>query len=122
NRMYQHEPSLSQLDYDWTGFEWIDPNDWEHSVLSYIRKASDPKDYLVIVCNFTPVVREGYRVGVPELCTYTEVLNSDSAYYYGSNVGNGLGLQAQSGTWQQQPCFVEMTLPPLAIVVLRPQR
>ena len=91
NALYRREPALSEQDYDWTGFEWIDANDWEHSVLGYIRKAKDPKDHLVVVANFTPVVHEGYRVGVPEQCLYREVLNSDSEHYFGSNVGNGLG-------------------------------
>jgi 1,4-alpha-glucan branching enzyme len=122
NRLYIAEPALYQQDYTWHGFEWIDPNDWEHSVIAYIRRADDPEDYLVIVANFTPVVREGYRVGVPELCMYREVLNSDSEHYFGSNVGNGLGLPAQPLQWQSQPCSVVMTLPPLAIVILRPDR
>jgi 1,4-alpha-glucan branching enzyme len=122
NRLYVTEPALYEQDYDWTGFEWIDPNDWEHSVLAFIRRAKDPHDYLVVVANFTPVVREGYRVGVPDLTTYREVLNSDSEFYYGSNVGNGLGLPAQRLKWQQQPFSVELTLPPLAIVVLRPEK
>jgi 1,4-alpha-glucan branching enzyme len=122
NRLYQSDAALWELDYEWMGFEWIDPNDWEHSVLSYIRRAADPTDYLVVVCNFTPVVREGYRLGVPEPCRYREVLNSDSDYYFGSNAGNGLGLPAQPFRWQQQPYSIEITLPPLACVILRPDR
>jgi 1,4-alpha-glucan branching enzyme len=121
NRLCVTEPALYEQDYDWTGFEWIDPNDWEHSVLAFIRRAKDPQDYLVIVANFTPVVREGYRVGVPELTTYREVLNSDSELYHGSNIGNGLGLPAQPLRWQQQPFSIELTLPPLGIVILRPE-
>ncbi len=120
--LYQAEPALYEVDYEWTGFEWIDANDWEHSVLSYIRRAADPQDYLIVVANFTPVVREGYRIGVPELCTYREVLNSDSAYYYGSNVGNALGLEAQDLQWQSQPYSIEITLPPLAVVILKPDK
>ena len=122
NRLYKSEPALYELDYDWTGFEWIDPNDWEHSAVAFIRKAKDPKDHLIVVANFTPVVREGYRVGVPELCTYREVLNSDSERYFGSNVGNGRACPAQEVKWQSQPYSIEMTLPPLAIVVLKPVR
>ena len=87
-----------------------------------IRKAKDPKDHLVVVANFTPVVHEGYRVGVPEQCLYREVLNSDSEHYFGSNVGNGLGLPAQPQKWQSQPYSIEVTLPPLAIVILKPER
>jgi 1,4-alpha-glucan branching enzyme len=122
NALYTREPSLYELDYDWTGFEWIDPDDWERSVLAYIRKAKNATDHLIVACNFTPVVREGYRIGVPELCTYREVLNSDSEHYFGSNVGNGLGLPAQQLSWQSQPYSVEITLPPLGIVVLKPAR
>ena len=121
NRLYTSEPCLHQNDYDWSGFEWIDANDWEHSVLSYIRRASDRADYMIMVANFTPVVREGYRVGVPDLCTYVEVLNSDSEIYGGSNVGNALGLPAQQLKWQSQPYSIEMTLPPLSVVILRPE-
>jgi 1,4-alpha-glucan branching enzyme len=122
NALYQREPALWELDYEWTGFEWIDANDWEHSVVSYIRKAADQQNYLIVVCNFTPAVREGYRVGVPEMCTYREVLNSDSEFYFGSNVGNGFGLPAQQFKWQSQPYSIEMTLPPLACVILKPDR
>ncbi len=103
NAVYRREPALSEQDYDWTGFEWIDANDWEHSAISFIRKAKDPKDHLIVVANFTPVVREGYRVGVPEQCTYKEILNSDSEYYFGSNAGNGLGLPAQDRSGRPSP-------------------
>jgi len=122
NGFYQAEPALWELDYDWTGFQWIDPNDWEHSALSYIRLAKNKQDFVIVACNFTPVVREGYRLGVPENCTYKEVLNSDSQYYYGSNVGNGLGLQAQELNWQSQSYSIEVTLPPLSCIILKPQR
>jgi 1,4-alpha-glucan branching enzyme len=122
NALYRREPALSEQDYDWTGFEWIDANDWEHSAVSFMRKAKDPQDYLIVVANFTPVVREGYRVGVPELCMYKEILNSDAERYFGGNVGNGLGLPAQPQKWQTQPYSIEVTLPPLAIVILKPER
>ena len=122
NRFYAAEPALYQEDCSWKGFEWIDPNDWEHSVISFIRRATDPQDHLVVVCNFTPVPHEGYRVGVPELRTYREVLNSDAERYFGSNVGNAPGLPAQELQWQSQPYSVEMTLPPLGMVILKPER
>jgi 1,4-alpha-glucan branching enzyme len=122
NGFYQAEPALWELDYDWTGFQWIDPNDWEHSTLSYIRLAKDKQDFVIVACNFTPVIREGYRLGVPENCIYEEVLNSDSHYYYGSNIGNGLGLPAQKLKWQSQPFSIEVTLPPLSCIILKPQR
>ncbi len=122
NRVYRNEPSLYEQDYDWNGFEWIDANDSENSVFSFVRRATDPTDYLVVVANYTPVVRYGYRIGVPEAVHYRELLNSDSQYYFGSNVGNGLGLQAEQRPWQTQPCSLVLTLPPLALVVLKPER
>ncbi len=76
----------------------------------------------MVVCNFTPVVRQAYRVGVPALTTYKELLNSDSEYYFGSNVGNAGALQAEAVNWQTQPYSVTMTLPPLGVVVLKPER
>ena len=121
NALYKAEPSLYEQDYDWHGFEWIDANDWENSALAYIRRAVDPRDHLVVVCNFTPVVRHGYRVGVPSLTTYREVLNSDSEFYFGSNVGNAGALQAEAVNWQTQPYSMTMTLPPLSVVVFKPE-
>ena len=82
----------------------------------------EPRNFHGHYTDFTPVVREGYRVGVPELCTYKEALNSDSERYFGSNVGNGVGLPAQAQTWQTQPYSIELTLPPLAILILKPER
>jgi 1,4-alpha-glucan branching enzyme len=122
NRVYRSEPSLYEQDYDWQGFEWIDANDWENSALAYLRRATNADDHVVVVCNFTPVVRHGYRVGVPEKTTYKELLNSDSEYYFGSNVGNAGALQAEDARWQSQPYSVTMTLPPLSVVVLKPER
>jgi 1,4-alpha-glucan branching enzyme len=122
NGLYVTSPALYELDYDWTGFEWIDPSDWEHSIVSYIRRAKDPQDYFVVVANFTPVVREGYRVGVPEPVTYREALNSDSEHYFGSNVGNGAGVTAEQMPWHNQPWSISLSLPPLGIVILRPER
>ncbi len=122
NRFYRAEPALYQLDYDWKGFEWIDPNDWEQSVISYIRRARDPQDHLVVVANFTPVVREGYRLGVPEAIRYREALNSDAAVYFGSDVRLAAAPAAEAVKWQTQPYSLQLTLPPLAIVILRPDR
>jgi 1,4-alpha-glucan branching enzyme len=121
NKLYADEPALHQQDYDWQGFEWIDANDWEHSVISYLRKGKDRDDFLLVAANFTPVVREGYRLGVPALGNYREILNSDSAGYFGSNVTNRLAIPAQTVKWQTQPYSIEVTLPPLAIVIFRPE-
>ena len=121
-RFYASEPALYQQDYDWKGFEWIDPNDWEHSVISYIRRAKDALDYLIVAANFTPVVREGYRLGVPEPIAYREALNSDAAAYFGGNIRVEGELRAEAVKWQTQPCSITLTLPPLAVVILRPVR
>ena len=122
NRFYRSEPALYQVDHNPGGFEWIDFGDWERSVIVYLRKAEDPSDHLVVVCNFTPVPREGYRIGVPEHCFYAEVLNSDADIYWGSNVGNQGGFRSDPIPWQGQPCSLNLTLPPLAICVFKPVR
>ena len=121
-QFYVSEPALYQQDYDWKGFEWIDPNDWEHSVISYIRRAKDPLDYLLVVANFTPVVHQGYRLGVPEPITYREALSSDAAAYFGGNIRVEGELRAEAVKWQSQPYSITLTLPPLAVVILRPVR
>ena len=82
----------------------------------------DPRDLLLCVCNFTPVPRQGYRVGVPAGGFYTEVLNSDSSTYGGSNVGNSGGVMSEPVRWHGQPNSVVMSLPPLAVVWLRAER
>jgi 1,4-alpha-glucan branching enzyme len=121
NQFYAAEPALFEQDCERMGFEWIDASDWEHSVISYIRRASDRHDYLVVVANFTPIVQHGYRLGVPEWMAYREVLNSDAAQYDGSDVRNEGALPADEIRWQSQPYSLEITLPPLAVVVLRPE-
>ena len=122
NRLYRREPALYQVDFQSQGFEWIDCNNYDDSVLTYIRRAADPADFLVVACNFTPVPRQHYRMGVPEGGWYEELLNTDSAYYGGSNVGNALGVNAEPRESHGRPFSVELTLPPLAVVVLKPRR
>jgi 1,4-alpha-glucan branching enzyme len=120
NRLYQSEPALCTTDHVAEGFEWIDFHDWEHSIIAYVRKAKDPADHLVVVCNFTPVPREGYRLGVPGQRFYEEILNSDSEIYWGSNMGNRGGFESEPTPWQGQPYSLELTLPPLAVCVFKP--
>jgi len=122
NRLYCREPALYERDSDPAGFEWIDLHDWEHSIISYIRRAAHPADYLVIVCNFTPVPREGYRIGVPEHCLYREVFNSDALIYGGSNMGNRGGFWSEALPWQGRPYSLNLTVPPLSVCVFKPQR
>ena len=87
-----------------------------------MRKGKDPSDYVIVACNFTPVPRTAYRIGVPELCAYDEVFNSDSMFYAGSNAGNGAGLVAEPIEHHARAQSLEVVLPPLAAVVLKPRR
>jgi 1,4-alpha-glucan branching enzyme len=122
NRLYVREPALHQRDFDWDGFEWIDCHNYDNSTLSFLRKAKDGRDFIVVACNFTPVTRTMHRLGVPEQCWYEEILNSDSTYYTGTNLGNGPGVMAQPQESHGRPFSIEITLPPLAAVYLKPRR
>jgi len=121
NQIYRKEAALHEVDFDPSGFEWIDCHDHEDSTLAYLRRASRPDDFLVIACNFTPVPRIGYRLGVPKLCWYEEISNSDSTYYAGSNLGNGPGVMARSQPGHGRPYSVEVTLPPLGVTIFKPR-
>jgi 1,4-alpha-glucan branching enzyme len=122
NGLYRREPALHQVDFEGHGFEWLDCHNADDSVLSYIRKAKDPRDYVIVVCNFTPVVRQGHRLGVPECCFYEEIFSSDSSFYAGSNVGNYPGVTAIDQPSHGRPASVSLTLPPLSTIVLKPRR
>lgn len=122
NQLYRSQPALYQVDFESPGFEWIDCHHYDLSVLTFVRRAKDPKDFLVVACNFTPVPRLNYRMGVPEKCWYQEISNGDSQYYAGSNVGNFPGKQADDLAWNGRPYSIEITLPPLATVVFQPMR
>jgi 1,4-alpha-glucan branching enzyme len=122
NHLYRATPALYQRDFRPDGFEWIDLHDAERSVLSFIRRGDDEKRFVVVVCNFTPSVQHGYRVGVPQPGVYVERINTDSAHYGGSNVGAPFGeITAQETTHetasQGRPYCIELTLPPLATVI-----
>ena len=119
NALYRHQPALYQLDTEPAGFAWIDCADWEQSVVSFVRRARDPEDFVVVVCNFTPVPRHAYRVGVPAPGYYRELLNTDAADYGGSNLGNAGGGWAAPTPWQGQPHALTLTLPPLAVLMLK---
>jgi 1,4-alpha-glucan branching enzyme len=118
NHLYQQEAALHEDDFEWTGFTWIDANDSDNSVFSFVRNAKSSSQFVVVVSSFTPVVREGYRVGVPEPGTYHEILNSDSQHYWGSNVGNG-GVVAENMPFHGFDYSVVLTLPPLATIYLK---
>lgn len=120
NHLYKKEKSLWEVDFEWPGFEWIDTHDWEDSIISYIRRAKESSNYTIGAFNFTPVPRTNYRIGVPECRVYKEILNSDSNIYWGSNVGNNGGIQSENIPWQGKPCSINITIPPLGAIILKP--
>jgi len=119
NRFYRSEPAMHELDNRPEGFEWIDCHDADSSVLIFLRKGMSGQDFVVCVCSFTPVVRQGYRVGLPGPGYWTEVLNSDAGCYGGSNVGNNGGVHAEAMQWHGRPYSAPLTLPPLAVVFFK---
>ena len=119
NRVYRQESALHQVDFHYSGFEWIDFHDKVSSVIAFIRKSNEEKEKIIVVCNFTPVPRQNYRVGVPDGGLYREILNSDSSYYEGSNIGNIGEIQAESISCHNRKFSLNLTLPPLAVVFLK---
>lgn len=122
NQFYLEQPALYELDFDPRGFQWIEANDSDQSVFTYMRFAENPDDFLVIACNFTPVPRHNYRVGVPRPGYYKEMLNSDAETYGGGNVGNLGGVQTDLVAWHAHPQSLNLTIPPLGIVILKWQK
>ncbi len=122
NRLYRAEPALYEVDFHHAGFEWIDFHDVEGSIISFLRRAENPADFLMFVCNFTPVPRYNYRIGVPEEGFYEEILNTDSELFGGSNVGNGGLVSSEPALAHGRPASVSLTLPPLGVLVFRPRR
>ncbi len=119
NRIYVSEPALHEVDFSWEGFQWIDFHDVDNSIVSFIRTARDQNDSVLVVANFTPVVRKGYLVGVPAPGFYRELLNSDAACYGGSNTINFDGVSSESTPCQGQPHLIMLTLPPLGVIFLK---
>ncbi len=119
NRLYQTEPALHEIDDSWEGFQWLEARDSDNSTLSFLRRGRKPGNELVVCCNFTPIPRYNYRIGVPRPGFYTEVLNSDAGEYWGSNLGNLGGRQSDEWAWGEQPYSISLTLPPLSTIILR---
>ncbi len=120
NQLYRRVPALHQLDCDPAGFQWIDAGNAEQSVLIYLRKGMENTPPVVVVVNFTPMVREHFRIGVPVDGLWQEMLNTDSEIYGGSNVGNYGTVSASGHSWHGQPASLELTLPPLAALIISP--
>jgi len=120
NRAYRSEPALYERDFANEGFEWVDLHDWESSIVSYLRFATDRHDCVLVVCNFTPVPRANYRVGVPHGGYWREILNSDAALYGGSGQGNLGGVEAGPTGAHGRYHSLTLQLPPLSIMVFKP--
>jgi 1,4-alpha-glucan branching enzyme len=118
NKHYSALPALHTLDFDHQGFAWIDCHDTDQSIISYIRRGLD-NSFVLIVLNFTPVLRDNYRIGVPQTGRYHELFNSDADCYGGSDRGNGAGLQTENIAWMHHEQSLVITLPPLAGLILK---
>ena len=122
NALYKSQPALYEVDFQWWGFEWIDFHDSENSIISFVRRAKRRDDYLVFVCNFTPRPHKDYRIGFPEAGLHREIFNSDAGMFGGSNVGNGGAVLAQATASHGRPASATLIIPPLAVVVFKPDR
>ncbi len=121
NHTYTSEPALHEVETSWEGFAWIDLSDVDNSVISFQRRARNPDDHIVVICNFTPVPRPGYRVGLPARREYFERLNSDWMEFGGSGLANPEAIQAEPIGWQSCPFSAPVNLPPLGVVMLKPR-
>jgi 1,4-alpha-glucan branching enzyme len=119
NTHYKSEPALYHFSFNQSGFEWIDYSDRENSVMAYQRKSDKKEDLLIVICNFTPEVRSHYRIGVPFRGKWREVFNSDNLKYGGAGVLNPGELVTSPIKYHNQDYSVSLTLPPLAITVLK---
>jgi 1,4-alpha-glucan branching enzyme len=121
NTLYRGQRALHELDFDSGGFAWVDCSDYQRSVISFLRRGRNPAEPLLFVCNFTPAVRQNYRIGVPQQGFWKEVLNSDAPLYGGSGQGNFGGCDSVPLPLHGHPFSLNMTLPPLGVVVCQPE-
>jgi 1,4-alpha-glucan branching enzyme len=121
NRLYKDLPQLHESDFSHTGFEWIDFADSDNSIVAFMRRTPGASVPLVVAANFTPVPRKGYRIGAPVAGTYRVLFNSDSEAYGGGNMGSGNSVVAEPTNYQGRPFSLCLTLPPLAVVYLKPE-
>lgn len=119
NALYRREPALHVIDFEWQGFEWLRADDTAHSVVAFLRRGAQPEDQVVVVCNWTPVVRDDYWVRVPRVGAYEELINTDADHYGGSNVDNNGIVDTQLGDDGQ--AYLRLRLPPLAVLLLKPR-
>jgi 1,4-alpha-glucan branching enzyme len=119
NRFYRAHPALYEVDFHYSGFEWVDFRDAENSIIAFTRRAESAAESLMFCCNFTPMVRSGYDFGVPSEGFYQELFNSDAEIFGGSNLGNAGGVMAKPVPRHGRKYSVAVTLPPLAVVVFK---
>ena len=119
NRLYRAEPAMHEVDFHWSGFEWVDFHDVDHSIIAFLRRAENPDDFLLFCCNFTPVPHQRYRFGVPSAGFYKEVFNTDAEMFGGSNMGNAAGVASDPVNSHGRDQSILVTLPPLAVVVFK---
>ena len=119
NQFYTAEKALWEIDFDWQGFEWIDCQDYEQSIISFMRKGKDKDDFIIVICNFTPIVRDMYRIGVPENGAYEELFNSDWEVFGGSGQANSGLIQTENVEWHNRAFSINLRLPPLATIYLK---
>jgi 1,4-alpha-glucan branching enzyme len=118
NRTYRSRPALFLEDFSPAGFEWIDANDSDKSMISYLRRGGNANEMIAVVCNFTPVPRHNYRIGVPFGGTWQEILNSDATLYGGSGQGNMGSVETAPVPFHGRPSSLTLTVPPLGVVFL----
>ncbi|WP_298221688.1 1,4-alpha-glucan branching protein GlgB [Flavobacterium sp.] len=119
NALYKSNPALHEKQFSPEGFEWINYSDHQNAVMSYIRKGNNPKEDLIVVCNFTPVVRENYRIGLPKKGKLTQIFNSDETQYGGSGVSNPKAIKIEAEPWNGREFSAALVLPPLSVVVFK---
>jgi 1,4-alpha-glucan branching enzyme len=119
NKLYRETPALYELDCEGCGFEWVEGNDFENSCLTFIRHGKRSEEALVVACNFTPVPRYNYRIGVNQSGIYEEVFNSDAFIYGGSGVCNTGDIQTEEPGWNFKEYALQVVLPPLSVVCFR---
>ena len=122
NQLYRSQPALYEVDFTYRGFEWIDFHDGDNSIVAFVRRAKRPEDYLVFVCNFTPMPHLKYRLGFPEAGLHHELFNSDAEMFGGSNLGNGGSVMAEGTSSHGRPASAAIVIPPLGVVVFKPAR
>jgi 1,4-alpha-glucan branching enzyme len=120
NRFYRSQPARFEVDFQYNGFEWIDFRDIDNSIILFLRWSEGRKEFLVFACNFTPVPRAGYRVGVPKAGFYREVFNTDAEMFGGSNLGNGLyPIHTDAVAFHGHGQSLRITLPPLGVSIFK---